>query len=495
MSDSFPPLRGTISLLAFPKDTDHTVKVSSTNQVPIYELGPAFYDEVQAAKFPQLTLRYRNNTAAALIGLEELSTQQWQAHFAEFQPLPRNIHAPLALRYHGHQFRVYNPQLGDGRGFLFAQFFANGKLYDLGTKGSGKTPYSRGGDGRLTLKGAFREILATELLESYGVNTSKTFSVFETGESLERHDEPSPTRAGVLVRLNHSHIRFGTFQRLAALGENDNIKKLVKYCVRHYYPDLAALDDVEQASSFLRAVSHRKAQTVAQWMMAGFVHGVLNTDNMNITGESFDYGPYRFLPKYDPAFTAAYFDQQGLYCFGRQPSAVLWNLFQLGAALKSAFPTLPIEELLEDFGDEFNMQVRANLMRRLNLRNPLQDERAASDLEDELVMNFFKFLDESQSLYEQTFFDLHSGISDERLLRSPQAENYKGLSFKALKETLECFEILDEMKADHPYFDNASCCSLLIDELESIWAPIAEKDDWSLFEKKLQDIRSFRGVY
>ena len=142
--------------------------------------------------------------------------EEWAAHFCRFEPLPGNLPQPLALRYHGHQFRVYNPDIGDGRGFLFAQLRDDrGRLLDLGTKGSGQTPYSRTADGRLTLKGGVREVLATEMLEALGVNTSKTFALFETGEELERGDEPSPTRSAVLMRLSHGHIRIGTFQRLA----------------------------------------------------------------------------------------------------------------------------------------------------------------------------------------------------------------------------------------------------------------------------------------
>ncbi|QDK37627.1 YdiU family protein [Bdellovibrio sp. NC01] len=471
------------------------MRVSQVKTPPIYELGSDFYDEVDAAVFPALKLRYRNNQAAKVIGLEQLSDVEWFEHFAQFKTLPNNIQKPLALRYHGHQFRHYNPDLGDGRGFLFAQAYGDNKLYDLGTKGSGQTPYSRRGDGRLTLKGAFREILATELLESLGVNTSKTFSVFETGESLDRHDEPSPTRAGVLVRMSHSHIRFGTFQRLAFYNQTENIKKLMAYCIRHYYPEIANHEESEQAALFLQKVARNIAKTVAEWIVGGFVHGVLNTDNMNITGESFDYGPYRFLPTYDPTFTAAYFDNSGLYAFGRQPPAVYWNLHQLGGSLKVAFPEPPYEELLEDFGDEFNIQMRAKLLSRLNLRNPLLDEAAAGELNEELVMHFFQFMDEAKPLYEQTFFDLHSGAKAERLARSVQAQAYTHPSFAKLKETLDCFEIANEENEQHPYFTRTKCCSLLIDELESIWAPIAEKDDWSLFEDKLKEIRSFRGVY
>src|SRR5436190_4957075 len=204
----------------------------------ILELGGDFYDPVEPADFPQTILRFRNDRAAATIGLDGLNDAEWIRHFGRFTPLPDNLPEPLALRYHGHQFRVYNPDIGDGRGFLFAQLRdGDGRLLDLGTKGSGQTPYSRFGDGRLTLKGGVRELLATEMVEALGVDTSRTFSLIETGEPLERGDEPSPTRSAVLVRLQHSHIRIGTFQRLATLGEADNLRKLTAYCLRHYYAD------------------------------------------------------------------------------------------------------------------------------------------------------------------------------------------------------------------------------------------------------------------
>lgn len=469
--------------------------MTTTSSIPIYELGSDFYDEVTPAVFPQAILRYRNQTASAVIGLENLTPEEWQERFWKFSSFSGNITRPLALRYHGHQFQSYNPDLGDGRGFLFAQFKAEDKLYDLGTKGSGTTPYSRGGDGRLTLKGAFREILATELLESYGVDTSKTFSVYETGEKLERHDEPSPTRSAVLVRMSRSHIRFGTFQRLAFLDKKDDIKKLLHYCIRHYYPQLSTLSDGPAAKAFLQAVALSTTETVASWMMAGFVHGVLNTDNMNITGESFDYGPYRFLKTYDPNFTAAYFDRSGLYAYGRQPVSVLWNLHQLGYALKFAYPDLDYEKSLEDFGDDFNLQIQLHLLKRLNLRCCADDPSAHQLQISQLISYLFRFMEEEKALFEQTFFDLHSGYQIERLERSPQAALYQKPSFEPLRECLKKFDIANTAKAEHPYFRNSLACSLIIDELEAIWNPIAEKDDWSLFERKLQDIRSFRGVY
>lgn len=157
-------------------------------------LGPAFADPVRPADFPQAILRFRNDRWAARVGLDDPGDAPWVARFGRFEPLPGSLPEPLALRYHGHQFRVYNPDLGDGRGFLYAQLrdLADGRLLDLGTKGSGRTPWSRTADGRLTLKGGVREILATEMLEALGVYTSKTFALVETGEALTRETSPRP---------------------------------------------------------------------------------------------------------------------------------------------------------------------------------------------------------------------------------------------------------------------------------------------------------------
>ena len=181
-------------------------KVANSN----YNLGDSFYHIATPAKFPRHILRYRNDRAAKLLDLDQLNDNEWIKYFGKFEKLPGCLHEPLALKYHGHQFGYYNPDLGDGRGFLLAQILdKNNILWDLGTKGSGQTKYSRGGDGRLTLKGALRELLATEFLTALGVSTSQTFSIIETAEELQRNDEPSPTRSAVLVRRSNSHIRIG----------------------------------------------------------------------------------------------------------------------------------------------------------------------------------------------------------------------------------------------------------------------------------------------
>ncbi|MEC8771214.1 MAG: protein adenylyltransferase SelO family protein, partial [Pseudomonadota bacterium] len=250
---------------------------------PLASLADWIGDPVAAAEFPQTLLRFRNDRHAATVGLAGLTNAEWVRHFGRFTPLDGNLPEPLALRYHGHQFRVYNPEIGDGRGFLFAQLRdGEDRLLDLGTKGSGQTPWSRAGDGRLTLKGAVREILATEMLEALGVYTSKTFSVVETGEALTRGDEPSPTRSAVMTRLSHGHIRIGTFQRLLALEERDHMAQLVDYCLTQFpgpMPPKNAPGRDEPAVQLMHQLVERMADLAASWMVAGFVHGVLNTDN------------------------------------------------------------------------------------------------------------------------------------------------------------------------------------------------------------------------
>ncbi|GJE04505.1 protein adenylyltransferase SelO [Methylobacterium isbiliense] len=457
------------------------------------DLGPDFYDVVAPARFPRHVIRHRNQAWAARVGLDGLSDAEWVAHFGRFEPIEGSFPQPLALRYHGHQFRSYNPDLGDGRGFLFAQLhdLADGRLLDLGTKGSGQTPWSRFGDGRLTLKGGVREVLATTMLEALGVDTSKSFSLIETGEPLERHDEPSPARSAVLVRLGHSHIRIGSFQRLRALGREDNIRRLLDHTIRTYLPDLWRDDEAERACAFLAEVCRRVARTGAAWMAAGFVHGVLNTDNINVTGESFDYGPWRFAPVNDPAFTAAYFDETGLYAFGRQPEALAWNLARLAECLVPLAAPERLGTALDGLGPALQEAFAQAILRRLGLARPADDETLHA-----LVGAFWAFLGQSRAPFEQVFFDWYGGLaSAERAARSPAAAFYAGEGFARVRDLLPAFAPAAGLRLDHPYFAQAQPCTMLIDEVEALWAPIAESDDWSAYHAKMAAIAAMAEAY
>ncbi len=446
-----------------------------TPDYAISELGDAFYDVVSAARFPEHRLRFRNDRAAATVALDTLGDADWIRHFGEFDPLPGTLPAPLALRYHGHQFRVYNPDIGDGRGFLFAQLRDDrDRLLDLGTKGSGQTPYSRFGDGRLTLKGGVREVLATEMLEALGVETSRTFSLIETGEALERGDEPSPTRSAVLVRLSHSHIRYGMFQRLAYLKQPDNILRLTDYVLRTYFPEAVSSDPV---AALMDAAVGGAARQAAGFMAAGFVHGVLNTDNINITGESFDYGPYRFAPTYDLSFTAAYFDRQGLYAFGRQAEAFHWNLQQLALALREICEPASVIPAFASYPTRFEAELHRAIFKRLGVVP--QDE--VTDLT--LMAAMEAALTETHMPLDRFWFDWRGG----RLRGSPADATYRLPAFARFVAAISDYQSAAALS--HPYWGDSEPCSLLIDEIESIWAAIAERDDWAPFEAKVTAIR------
>jgi uncharacterized protein YdiU (UPF0061 family) len=455
------------------------------------DLGEGFYDQVEPADFPMRKLRSRDVRAAARVGLAELDDAAFERHFARFEALPQNHPHPLALRYHGHQFRVYNHEIGDGRGFLFAQVYdQDGRLLDLATKGSGRTPWSRTADGRLTLKGGVREVLASRMLEALGVSTSKAFALFETGEALMRGDEPSPTRSSVLTRLGHSHIRIGTFQRFAAFGDALRIERLLAHSVRRYLPLTARPGVAAQAAAFLEAVCENVARLCAEWLLAGFVHGVLNSDNIVITGESFDYGPYRFLPTYDPGFTAAYFDETGLYAFGRQPDAVKWNLVRLAECLTLVCDVEPLRYALARFDEAFRESLGACAVRRLGLlpRSLTQD--------GDLVDRLFFFLKEASPPFEQTMFDFHGGIDGRaKALAGPNASNYQGDAFKSFLTALGEYEPAPTSPAGAAYFAQERPVTLLYDDIEALWAPIAESDDWSQFERKLAEIDRVRMAH
>ena len=438
----------------------------------ILELGDAFYDAVEPARFPSCTARFLNRRWADAVGLE-LDDKGWAEHLCRFAPLPDNLLQPLALRYHGHQFRVYNPEIGDGRGFTFAQLRdGRDRLLDLGTKGSGQTLYSRTADGRLTLKGGVREVLATEMLEALGVNTSKTFALFETGEELVRGDEPSPTRSSVLTRLSHGHIRIGTFQRLAFFGEIENLNSLVRYCLVNLYGEPAADDPTENALRLFDLVAGATAGLAASYMAAGFVHGVLNSDNINVTGESFDYGPWRFTPDWDPDFTAAYFDHYGLYSFGRQPEAIHWDLAQFAGCMSLVTEEPPLSDMLAGWSDRFEDELVVALLRRLGV------QARDRDADRGLAAALLRALQSREAQIDRIFFDWRGG-------RDAGVEQYSSEHFRLLASALEG----RAEPPQHAYWSDAEPCSMHIEEVETIWSAIAEHDDWGPFERKVGAIR------
>ena len=459
---------------------------------PVYDalnraLGHDLADPVRPADFPRHDLRFRNDRAAETVGLAGLTDREWVSHFGRFEPLPGNQPRPLAMRYHGHQFRSYNPNLGDGRGFLFGQAREAGtnRLLDFGTKGSGQTPWSRTADGRLTLKGGVREILAAAMLEAQGAPTSRAFSLIETGEDLIRGDEPSPARSAVLTRLSHSHIRFGTFQRWAYLNRPDLITALLDHVTEVYHPA------AHGPAAVLQAVIDASAKLCARWMAAGFVHGVLNTDNLNVTGESFDYGPWRFLPFSDPGFTAAYFDETGLYAFARQPEAVFWNLRQLASALTLVSEAGPLLEALNSFEDRYMHAQITVILDRLGVVSRSPDEDAA--LAKAVFMA--QSAGGASLRWEPLFFDWFGGAaSEDRAMKGLRGGLYDSGPLAEFRTLIASYGPTRPDALTAGYFQEPEPEEMLIDEVEALWAPIAKTDDWTPFNAKLGRLDLMRKV-
>lgn len=454
-------------------------------------LGNDYYDEVDAEEFPQHILRWRNNSLLEHLGIDHqiITDQNFIDSFGKFE----RKKPFLALRYHGYQFGEYNPHLGDGRGFLYGQIRGvDGELYDFGTKGSGRTPYSRGGDGMLTLKGGVREVLAGEALHRLGVRTSRCLSMIETGLSLWRGDEPSPTRSSVMVRVSKSHIRFGTFERLHYLKRPDLIQKLLDHVIDQYYQDLNNQQD--KYALFYAELVKRVAELVAQWMCAGFCHGVLNTDNMSITGESFDYGPYAFIPTYDLNFTAAYFDYYRRYCYGQQPSICYLNLELLQEPLKAVIDPADLDYGLAKFQEYYRAEYENLMLKRLGFAQPKFPE--ADDLLD-LTIGFLK---ESQINYHQFFADMAKTFSprwrEEPSLIMEESQilprslsvfkNWCALYHQILNNSVS--QEMANVGATLIQYNPQS--NLLRPVIEEIWQPIMEQDNWQAFYDLIQNFHT-----
>ena len=453
---------------------------------PAFEsLGEDYFDVVTAAEFPQHLLRFRNDALMPQLGLDpdDVTDADVVDAFGKFQRSPL-----MALRYHGHQFGEYNPYLGDGRGFLYGQVRGtDGALYDFGTKGSGTTPYSRGGDGRLTLKGGVREVIASEALYRQGVTTCRILSVIETGEQLWRGDEPSPTRASVMVRVNRSHIRFGTFERLHYLGRPDLARTLLDHVIAVYYPHLKGQSD--SYARFYDELVRRTADLAASWMAAGFCHAVINSDNMSITGESFDYGPYAFIPTYDPKFVAAYFDYQGRYRYENQPLACRWNLHVLQLVIKSVIPAEAMEGSLDQFESHYQQAYTRRMLNRLGIAQDI-----SPDAGEALVAATTAMLQDTQVGYSDFFARLAPHLSPDwtagkaiaaslTLPESPSVEVWAQQYAQALAEA-----------------DQGAIAARLVQhnpktvpvrpEIEAVWEPIVAADDWQPFYDLIERIRT-----
>lgn len=466
-------------------------------ELALESLGYDYFDEVAAAEFPCHILRFRNDQLLPLLGLNptEVQDADFIQAFGKFQ----SVRPFLALRYHGYQFGEYNSRLGDGRGFLYGQVRGTDEeLYDFGTKGSGTTPYSRSADGRLTLKGGVREVLAAEALHNLGVHTSRCLSLIETGEALWRGDEPSPTRSSVMVRFSRSHIRFGTFERLHYFKRSDLIKKLLDHVIEQYYPKITSLPQgtTEQYIQFYAELVERVAQLVAQWMAAGFCHAVLNTDNMSITGESFDYGPYAFIPTYNPKFTAAYFDYYGRYSYGTQPSICRLNLEMLQLPLAAVIPVADMEAALAKFDEHYYITYRQLILNKLGFEQLPEPEA------DDLLGVTVQFLNDSQVGYHAFFAELAQLFdfswrddatqifNSVSFLQSAQQPLSLGRWRELYHHLLQSVSVAQMEDIAKRLRDKNPQTVLLRPVIEDVWNAIASDDNWQPFYELVKRLQA-----
>jgi uncharacterized protein YdiU (UPF0061 family) len=336
-----------------------------------------FYVSWQPDRVPAPRLVFLNEALAGELGLDaaSLSGPEGAALFAG-NALPDGAE-PIAQAYAGHQFGGFSPQLGDGRALLVGELVdLQGRRRDLAFKGSGRTPFSRGGDGKAAVGPMLREVLIGEAMHALGIPTTRALAVVATGEQVLR-DTALP--GAVLTRVAASHLRVGTFQFFAARGEQDRVRRLAEYAIARHDPALAG--DPGRFLALLEAVTRRQASLLAHWMNVGFIHGVMNTDNMTLSGETIDYGPCAFLEAYDPDAVFSSIDQGGRYAFGRQPQIARWNLARLAECLLPLMADDPeaavagANEVLGRFGDLH----RAGLLRLQRARMGLRAADSADD--------------------------------------------------------------------------------------------------------------------
>jgi uncharacterized protein YdiU (UPF0061 family) len=364
-----------------------------------YAALPAeFHTPVEPAAVPEPRLLAFNEPLAAELGLD-VAALRLVAHQVFSGALLPDDARPISMAYAGHQFGHFVPALGDGRALLLGELRdRNGELRDLQLKGSGRTPWSRQGDGLAALGPMLREYLVSEAMHALGIPTTRSLAVVATGGRVLR-EVPQP--GAVLTRVARSHVRVGTFEYFAARGQFDHVRTLLDYCIDRHYPELK--DAGEDAPlAFLRAVAARQASLVAQWTGVGFIHGVMNTDNMAISGETIDYGPCAFMDHYHPATVFSSIDHRGRYSFGNQAAIAQWNLARLAECLVPLMPggqeaaVAAATGVLEAFPAQFDAELLTVMRRKLGLATAHADDQP-------LVAGLLQAMQLARADFTQTF--------------------------------------------------------------------------------------------
>lgn len=356
------------------------------------ELGPEFYQSKDPDPVTDPYLVDYSPSVGNLLGLSQNTenSKNFIDHFSGNVPLAGA--QPLAMAYSGHQFGSYNPRLGDGRGLLLGEVLnQNQEMWDIYLKGSGPTRFARGFDGRATFKSSIREHLASEALYGLGIPTTRSLAVIGIRELIYRQ---RPELAAILIRVADSHIRFGSFEFFHYTGQSRNVERLLEFSIQSYYPDIA--EESDRYRVFFQRTLKRTAKLIAKWQASGFIHGVMNTDNMCITGTTFDYGPYGFLDRFVPNHTPNQSDTNGRYAYNQQPEIGFWNLNKLAETLIPLISAENLEEEMKQYQPFFNQCYREEMGKKLGLT--ILDSEFT-----ELVQQMFQLLVEHQLDYTNFF--------------------------------------------------------------------------------------------
>ena len=373
------------------------------------DLDASLYSRTTPERIAHPEVLVRNDGVCADLGLETAKLD------AEMLAGQDRLEDPIAQAYAGHQYGSFTI-LGDGRAMILGEHVHNGERYDIQLKGAGRTPYSGRGDGRATVSSMLREYLYSYAMQHLNIKTSRSLAVVETDEAVERRrTEPG----AILVRVMNSHIRYGTFQYVASQAP-DELQRFTDYVIDRHYPQLNATD--RPYLEFFDAVMESSIEMVVDWLRVGFIHGVMNTDNMSISGETFDYGPCAFINYYDEETVFSSIDKHGRYAFGNQRPILRWNLERFAEALQplcaqSPLTSAELEGTLDEFADRFDAQYYAMMRKKLGI---------TTDGEEELVDEFVEWLRTSNADYTNTFLELETpGTCDDSVFATAEFEQLR----------------------------------------------------------------------
>ncbi|KHT65441.1 hypothetical protein RJ45_01315 [Photobacterium gaetbulicola] len=389
--------------------------------------------------------------------------------------------APLAMKYTGHQFGQYNPDLGDGRGLLMGEVLtSSGQKWDIHLKGSGLTPYSRQGDGRAVLRSSIREYLASAAMAGLGIKTTHALAVLSSNTPVFRE---TIERGATLIRVAESHLRFGHFEYLFYTQRHAELKQLADYLITHHFPDIDTQQDrTSRYSQMFSKIVSLTAEMIADWQAVGFAHGVMNTDNMSVLGLTFDYGPYGFLDDYEPDFICNHSDYSGRYAFNQQPSIALWNLSALGYALTPLLNKEQLDLALEQYQPILQQAYSRNMRNKLGLKKKLEEDTplfsAMFDILKAQAVDYSRFFRTLSSIPHREL-KTSSYLFENLLNDTAPLEVWLAMYSQRLKkESLADDDRLDLMRSSNPKF-------ILRNYLAQQAIELAEKGDFSMIDQLL----------